>query len=32
MMEEEKKLEKWKEEIEKREVPAERLDNARKIG
>ena len=32
MMEEEKKLEKWKEEIEKREVPAERLDNAIQIG
>ncbi len=32
MPEEERKLKKWKEEIEKREVPAERLDQAIQIG
>lgn len=32
MTEEERKLKKWKDEIEKREVPAERLDNAIQIG
>lgn len=31
-MEEERKLKKWKEEIEKREIPADRLDNAIQIG
>lgn len=31
-MEEERKLKKWKEEIEKREVPADRLDNAIQSG
>lgn len=31
-MEEERKLKKWKEEIEKKEIPAERLDNAIQIG
>ncbi|MDW0117534.1 DUF4179 domain-containing protein [Sporosarcina thermotolerans] len=31
-MEEERKLKKWKEEVEKREVPADRLDQAIQIG